>query len=153
VSFIGTALLVAGASAASAADAPISLETAGRPFEVKGDAVAEALGGLKGDAARGLAVVVDRRRGNCLICHAFPIEGEPFQGEIGPPMTGVGGRLSPGQIRLRLIDQSRINPETMMPPYYRVAGLTDVAPEYRGRPVLTAQEIEDVVAYLAGLKE
>jgi sulfur-oxidizing protein SoxX len=115
--------------------------------------VAEALGGLKGDAARGLAVVVDRRRGNCLICHAFPIEGEPFQGEIGPPMTGVGARLSPGQIRLRLIDQSRINPETMMPPYYRVAGLTDVAPEYRGRPALTAQEIEDVVAYLAGLKE
>ena len=122
-------------------------------YEVKGDAVLAPLGGLKGDPEGGKAVVLDRRRGNCLICHAFPIEGEPFQGEIGPPMAGVGARLTHGQIRLRLIDQSRINPETLMPPYYRVERLTDVAPEYRGRPALTDQEIEDVVAYLAGLTE
>jgi sulfur-oxidizing protein SoxX len=122
-------------------------------YEVRGDAVAEPLGGLEGDAARGKAVVLDRRRGNCLICHVFPIDGQPFQGEIGPPMAGVASRLSEGQIRLRLIDQSRINPDTIMPPYYRVEGLRNVAAEYEGRPALDAQEIEDVVAYLSGLTE
>jgi sulfur-oxidizing protein SoxX len=96
-------------------------------------------------------VVVDRRSGNCLICHRFPIPDQPFQGEIGPPMAGVGDRLSAGQIRLRLIDQSRLNPSTLMPPYYRVEGLTNVAPEYRGRPALDAQALEDVVAYLTTL--
>jgi sulfur-oxidizing protein SoxX len=123
------------------------------PYDIRGDAIPEPLGGRTGDAVRGKAIVLDRRRGNCLICHAFPIEGEPFQGEIGPPMTGVASRLTKAQIRLRLIDQSRLNPETIMPPFYRVEGLTNVAPEYEGRPALDAQEIEDVVAYLAGLTE
>ena len=123
------------------------------PYEVRGDVVPAPLGGLLGDAERGKAIVLDRRRGNCLICHAFPIDGELFQGEIGPPMAGVGSRLEAGQIRLRLIDQSRLNADTVMPPYYRVEGLTDVAAEYRGRPALDAQEIEDVGAYLVTLKE
>ena len=123
------------------------------PYEIRGDAVPEPLSGLTGDAERGKAIVLDRRRGNCLICHAFPIEDEPFQGEIGPPMSGVASRLTKAQIRLRLIDQSRLNPETIMPPFYRVEGLTNVEPEYRGRPALDAQEIEDVVAYLGGLTE
>jgi len=123
------------------------------PYEVRGDAVPAPLGGLRGDARRGKVIVLDRRRGNCLICHVFPVEGEPFQGEIGPRMAGVGSRLSAGQIRVRLIDQSRLNADTVMPPYYRVQGLTDVAAEYRGRPVLDAQEIEDVTAYLITLTE
>jgi sulfur-oxidizing protein SoxX len=122
-------------------------------YRVVGDGVPAPLGGLKGDPARGKAVVLDRRRGNCLICHAFPIAGEPFPGEIGPPMQGIASRLSEAQIRLRLIDQSRIDPATLMPPYYRVEGLTNVAPEYAGKPVLSAQEIEDVVAYLMTLKD
>lgn len=120
---------------------------------IRGDAVPEPLGGLAGDPGRGRVVVLDRRRGNCLICHAFPVAGEPFQGTLGPAMAGVGSRLDPGQIRLRLIDQSRLNPQTIMPPYYRVDGLVDVAPEYRGRPALEAQEIEDVVAWLATLTD
>jgi sulfur-oxidizing protein SoxX len=122
------------------------------PFEQEGDAVPTTLGGLQGDAARGQNIVLDRRQGNCLICHVFPFPSEPFQGEIGPPLVDVADRLDEGQIRLRLIDQSRINPETVMPPYYRVDGLTDVAPEYQGKPALTAQEIEDVVAYLTTLR-
>lgn len=97
--------------------------------------------------------MVDRRTGNCLICHEAPGVDEPFQGEIGPPLAGVGARLTPGQIRLRLIDQSRINPETIMPPYYRTDGLANVDPAYAGRPALDAQQIEDVVAWLAGLTE
>ncbi|MDZ4789890.1 MAG: sulfur oxidation c-type cytochrome SoxX [Hyphomicrobiales bacterium] len=122
-------------------------------FNVEGDAITRPLGDLDGDASRGLAIVRDRRVGNCLICHAAPIAEEPFQGEIGPRLHGIGARLSAGQIRLRLIDQSILNAETLMPPYYRVSELTDVAPEYAGRPGLSAQQIEDVVAYLSGLRE
>ncbi|EKE79022.1 putative cytochrome c SoxX protein [Oceanibaculum indicum P24] len=98
-------------------------------------------------------MVLDRRRGNCLICHSVPVPGEPFQGELGPALAGVGARLDEGQIRLRLIDQSRISPRTIMPPYYRVERLRDVAPEYQDKPALEAQEIEDVVAYLKTLTD
>lgn len=123
------------------------------PYGVRGDAVPEPLGGLTGDPDRGREIVLDRRRGNCLICHSVPLAGEPFQGELGPSLAGVGSRLDQGQIRLRLIDQSRISPQTLMPPYYRVDGLRDVAAQYRGKPALSAQEIEDVVAYLETLTD
>jgi L-cysteine S-thiosulfotransferase len=122
------------------------------PFEVIGDTVPDALAGLKGNEKRGEEIVRDRRVGNCLICHQFPLKDEPFQGEIGPALEDAGARLTPGQIRLRLIDESLINPRTIMPPYYRVKNLNNVAPEYAGTPGLTAQQIEDVVAYLASLK-
>jgi sulfur-oxidizing protein SoxX len=121
-------------------------------YEINGDAIPKSLGGLKGDASRGEAIVLDRRGGNCLICHRLPFENEPFQGEIGPTLEGVGARLTEGQIRLRLVDESKINPETLMPPYYRTANLVNVAPEYQGEPALTAQQLEDVVAYLSALK-
>ena len=122
-------------------------------FEVRGDAVTQPLAGLRGRAERGRVIVVDRRKGNCLICHEIPSLDVPFQGEIGPSLAGLSQRLSEGEIRLRLIDQRRINPATLMPSYYRIDGLRDVAPAYRGKPVLEPQEIEDVVAYLLTLKE
>jgi sulfur-oxidizing protein SoxX len=122
-------------------------------FEVSGDAIAAPLGGLVGDAARGAAVVRNRESANCLICHAIPDPREPFMGEVGPPLAGVGSRLDAGQIRLRLVDPTRINPGAIMPAYHRVDGLVNVDPRFRGRPVLGAQEIEDVVAYLLTLRE
>ena len=122
-------------------------------FTVVGDAIPEPLAGKRGDPARGRRIVLDRETGNCLICHRVPVPGEPFQGDLGPDLAGVGRRLSSGQIRLRLVDQSRLNPATIMPPYHRIDGLNRVAATYRGRPVLSAEEIEDVVAYLATLKE
>jgi sulfur-oxidizing protein SoxX len=143
---IATALACANYGACAA-------EAALLPFQRAGDAVPEALGGLKGDVKRGEDIVRDRRAGNCLICHKLPLKDEPFQGEIGPDLTGIGSRLSPGQIRLRLIDEGLINPQTLMPPYYRVAGLNHVDPDYAGRPGLTAQQLEDVTAYLASQKE
>lgn len=140
---LGAPLLTAAlASQASA------LET----YEVVGDAIPRPLGGLKGDPRRGEMLVRDRERGNCLICHQGADASEPFQGTIGPPLAGVGARLDAGQIRLRLVDTSKLNPETVMPPYFRTENLHDVAPQYRGRPALSAQEIEDVVSYLAALK-
>lgn len=101
----------------------------------------------------GRHVVLDREAGNCLICHRVPEPAEGFQGDLGPDLTGVGRRLDAGQLRLRLVDQSRLNPATVMPPYYRTSGLIRVAPSRLGKPALTAQQIEDVVAYLASLTE
>jgi len=123
------------------------------PYSVTGDAVEAPLDGLAGDATRGAAVTRNRETANCLICHAIPDTREQFMGDIGPPLAGVGSRLTQGQIRLRLVDPTRLNPEAVMPPYHRIAGLTRVDERYRGQPVLTAQDIEDVVAFLATLKD
>jgi sulfur-oxidizing protein SoxX len=120
---------------------------------VTGDAIAEPLAVTAGDPARGRRIVLDRETGNCLICHKVPEPAEPFQGTLGPDLCGIGTRLTAGQIRLRLVDESRLNPQTLMPPYYRVEGLNRVSARYRGKPVLTAQEIEDVVAYLGTLTQ
>lgn len=124
-----------------------------QPYEVSGDSIPEPLAGRVGDPARGRAIVLDRRSGNCLICHQVPVPQELFQGDLGPSLVGVGDRLSAGQIRLRLVDASRINPSTLMPPYHRTSGLRHVPERYRGIPVLGAQDIEDVVAWLGSLRE
>ncbi|WP_376989114.1 sulfur oxidation c-type cytochrome SoxX [Bosea sp. R86505] len=126
--------------------------TALEPYAVVGDAIPGPLGGLAGDVWRGEALVRDRERGNCLICHQGADPSEPFQGSIGPPLAGVGARLDAGQIRLRLVDASLLNAQTVMPPYFRTENLQDVAPAFRGKPALSAQEIEDVVSYLATLR-
>ena len=145
-------LLLALASLSGAAGGAAIAEPL-EPFTVTGDAVAAPLGGHAGDPARGERLVRGRERGNCLICHQIPAPEERFQGDIGPPLNGVGSRLTPGQLRLRLIDQTRVNPDTIMPAYYRIDGLIRVAPRYQGKPALTAAEIEDVIAWLASLKE
>ena len=132
-----------------------AMPAAGRvaPFTVEGDAIAAPLDGLAGDAARGAAVLRNRETANCLICRAIPDPAERFMGDVGPPLDGVGARLTRGQIRLRVVDPTRVNPASVMPAYHRVEGLVRVDPRWRGRPVLTAQEIEDVVAYLATLTQ
>ena len=116
------------------------------------DAIPSSLTGTTGDAARGRAVVLDRQVGLCLLCHSGPFPEERFQGDLAPSLAGVGARLSAGQIRLRIVDASRVNPQTIMPPYYRKEGLSRVAPSHAGKTVLTAQQIEDVVAFLTILK-
>ncbi len=123
-----------------------------RPFTVVGDAIPASLTGQKGDPARGKAIVLNRNVGLCLLCHSGFPEAR-FQGDLAPSLQGAGARWSEGQLRLRLVDASRLNPATIMPPYYRIDGLTRVAPAYRGKPILTAEQIEDVVAFLATLKE
>lgn len=138
-------LALAGVQSASA-DAVAS-------FVVTGDAIVRSLTGHAGDPARGEAIVKNRETGNCLICHAIPDPTERFQGEIGPDLTGVGARLSAAQIRLRLVDPTRLDPRAVMPAYHRIEGFHAVDPRFAGRPVLSAAEIEDVVAYLSSLKE
>ncbi len=111
------------------------------------------LTGAPGDAARGRVIVGNRQVGLCLLCHTGPFPEERFQGDLAPDLRGAGSRSTLGQLRLRLVDASRINPATIMPPYYRVDGLTRVAANFRGKPILTAAQIEDVLAYLGTLKE
>jgi sulfur-oxidizing protein SoxX len=101
----------------------------------------------------GRGIVVDRRLGACLLCHTGPFPEERFQGTLAPDLSGAGSRWSAGQLRLRLVDATRLEPATIMPPYYRVDGLTRVGSPWFGRPILTAQEVEDVVAFLATLRD
>ena len=98
-------------------------------------------------------IVGNRQVGLCLLCHSGPFPEEKFQGTLAPDLGGAGRRWSVEQLRLRIVDASRLQPDTIMPPYYRVEGLTRVAPGFAGKPVLTADQIEDVVAWLATLRE
>jgi sulfur-oxidizing protein SoxX len=134
--------------AALAAAAP----SLARAFEVVGDAIPASLTGAKGDAGRGRAIVINRQVGLCLLCHSGPFPEERFQGNIGPDLAGAALRLSEGQVRLRIVDASRVNPTTIMPAYFRSEGLVRVAPVFRGKTVLTAEQIEDVVAFLLTLR-
>lgn len=120
-----------------------------RPFRIVGDAIPESLTGRPGNAQRGREVVVSRQLANCLLCHRMPVPEERFQGNLGPDLSGVASRLSEGQIRLRIVDSTRLNPDTTMPAYYRVEGLRRVMAAYRDKPVLTTEQVEDVVALLA----
>jgi sulfur-oxidizing protein SoxX len=117
------------------------------------DALPQSLTGAKGDATRGRAIVASRQVGLCLLCHSGPFPEERFQGNLAPDLTGAGTRWSEGQLRLRIVDSSRLNPATIMPAYHVTNGLARVAPAWRGKPVLSAQQIEDVVAFLMTLKD
>lgn len=130
---------------AEAANLPLA------PYTVVGDAIPASLTDAPGDPERGRAIVGDRRVGLCLLCHTGPFPEPRLHGMLAPDLRGVGSRLSPDQLRLRLVDATRLNPQTIMPPYYRVDDLARVAPSYAGKPILDAAQIEDVVAFLATL--
>jgi len=117
------------------------------------DAIPESLTGTRGDPARGRAIVTNRQVGLCLLCHSGPFPDERFQGNLAPNLAGAGRRWNEGQLRLRIVDSSRLNPQTIMPAYYRTEGLTRVAPAWRGKSILSAEQIEDVVAFLMTLKD
>jgi sulfur-oxidizing protein SoxX len=122
------------------------------PYQIVGHAIPKPLTDEPGDPTRGRAIVV-KRESTCLLCHSGPFPEERFQGDLAPDLKGAGSRWSAAELRLRLVDATRLNPATIMPSYYRLDGLLRVAPNYRGKPALTAQQIEDVVAYLATLKD
>ena len=123
-----------------------------RAYVAVGDAIPASLTGMPGDATRGRALVVERTS-TCILCHSGPFPEQKFQGDLAPDLAGAGSRWSEGQLRLRLVDGSGLNPATIMPSYYRVEGLVRVGPAWRGRPILSAEQIEDIVAYLATLRE
>lgn len=139
--------LIGAMLAGDAARADVTVD-----YEVRDGAIPAPLTDRPGVPERGRAIVLDPERGNCMICHPMPIAEAAFQGNVGPDLAGVGRRYTLGELRLRVVDPKRLNPETTMPAYHRVDGLHRVLDRYRGRPILTAQEVEDVVAYLATLK-
>ena len=123
-----------------------------RSYAIVGDAIPEPLTNARGEVERGRALVVERST-TCILCHSGPFPEQKFQGDLAPDLAGTGRRWSEGQIRLRLVDASRLNAATTMPSYYRVEGLQRVGTPWRGKPVLSAEQIEDIVAYLVTLRD
>lgn len=117
------------------------------------DGIASALTNEPGDAQRGRALVADRRKGLCLLCHSGPFPEVRFQGDLAPSLAGVGNRWSIPHLRARIVDSRLFSPNSVMPPYHSVERLERVAPAFSGKPIFSAQEVEDVVAFLATLKE
>jgi sulfur-oxidizing protein SoxX len=121
-------------------------------YKIVGDGIPDSLTGTAGDAVKGRALVLDRST-TCILCHSGPFPEMRFQGDLAPDLKGSGTRWSASQLRLRLVDAARLNPETIMPSYYRIDGLTRVGRNFTGKPILSAAEIEDIVAYLATLRD
>jgi sulfur-oxidizing protein SoxX len=121
-------------------------------YQVEGDQIAASLTGHDGDPVHGREIIINRQLGACLLCHSGPFPDPHLQGSIAPSLDGVGSRLTAGEIRLRLVDPRKVNAQTMMPAYYVTDGLTRVGKPWQERPMLSAEQIEDVVAYLATLR-
>ena len=151
LSMAGLPLLAASAALGQSATVPVALSVP--DFAIEGDAIPASLTGRPGDPARGRAIVADRQKGLCLLCHDGPIPEQRFRGTLAPGLAGAGARLTPGQLRLRLVDGKRLNPDTIMPSYGVPSAAVRVAPAFRGRPLLGLAEIEDVVAYLSTLQD
>ena len=122
------------------------------PYKIVGDGIPQSLTGTPGDAARGRALVLARTT-TCILCHSGPFPETRFQGDLAPDLSGAGNRWTMSQLRLRLVDASRFNAETIMPSYYRNDGLFRVGRNFSGKPILSAAEIEDIVAFLAALRD
>ncbi|MBX9871137.1 MAG: sulfur oxidation c-type cytochrome SoxX [Burkholderiaceae bacterium] len=135
------------------AAAALALPLAGGAVTVVGDGIPAALEGQVGDAARGQAIAASRSQGLCLLCHSGPVPEERFQGNLAPDLAGAGARWNAAQLRLRLVNPQHFNPDSIMPAYYRSEGLVRVGARWQARPILDAQQIEDVIAWLLTLRE
>lgn len=120
---------------------------------IVGDSVYESLSSAPGDISRGRAIVASRQTGLCLLCHSGPFPEERFQGNLAPELGASVARLNAPQLRARIVDASHFNPNTIMPAYYKTGHLNRVAPKFAGQPILSGQEIEDVVAFLISLNK
>ncbi|WP_340263983.1 sulfur oxidation c-type cytochrome SoxX [Sulfitobacter pontiacus] len=142
------AIAVFGASMAIAEDV--------KPMAVSftNGAVEAALTATAGDAANGRKVFANRKQGNCLACHMnSDMAEESFHGEVGPPMDGVADRWTEAELRGIVTNSKMMFEGTIMPAFYVDSGYTRPLDEFAGKSILTAQQVEDVVAYLMTLKE
>lgn len=146
-----TAVALAGMLAFGTASA----ETAADAVEIVDGVVAQPIGDKPGDAAAGRELAADRKMGNCLACHAISdLDELPFHGEVGPPLDGVGDRWSAEELRAILVNSKAVfGDHTIMPAFYRTAGLNRIADKFAGQTILSAQQVEDIIAYLLTLKE
>ena len=123
------------------------------PDQISGDAIPLPLEDTEADVTRGEVLFASRDGGHCVLCHQVAGLDAEFQGDVGPTLSGIGSRLSPGQIRLRLVDYEQVRPGVPMPSYFRIHDLYQVSNTYEGEPILSARDVEDLVAYLSSLKE
>lgn len=145
---VTAAALAAGQARPGVAEEPVGYEI------VDDEAIPASLTGSSGDPDKGREAFINRKLGNCLGCHAvIELEAEPFHGEVGPPLDGVADIYGEGELRLRVVNPKIVNPDTIMPGFYVSDGLHRVAEKFQGKTILTAEQIEDIVAYLMTLKE
>ena len=145
---LAAAAMSAGFLSVAHAEDPVSYDI------VDDESIPTSLTGAPGDPEKGLGVFLNRQLGNCLGCHAVSsLAAEPFHGEIGPPLDGVGDTYSEGELRLRVVNAKIANPDTIMPGFYVHDGLNRVMADFAGKTILSAEQVEDVVAYLMTLKD
>ena len=154
VIIMGIVGVFAGWSLSSCTVAPVDVKDPNLvPYTIiNGNSIPKSLTGKKGDPAEGRKVAINTKKGNCLACHELPIPEEQFHGKIGPNLHNVGSKFSEGILRMRLVNSKVIKPGTVMPAFYRTEGLYIVRKDLIGKPILTAEEIEDLVAYLVSIK-
>jgi L-cysteine S-thiosulfotransferase len=143
---LGATLGMAQAQARAGAPAGVAA------YRLVGDSIPAPLTAQPGDPLRGRAIVANRQQGLCLLCHTGPFPEERFQGNLAPDLAGAGQRWTSAQLRMRIVDARRLNPDTIMPAYHRTEALNRVAPAVAGTPLLGAQQVEDVVAFLETLR-
>ena len=141
---IGGSLALLLSSPASAADLI--------KYQINNEAIATSLTGKAGDPVNGKKLATNRKKGNCLACHSMPIPEQAFHGNIGPDLKGISSRYSEGELRLRIVNPKVFNSETIMPAFYKADGFNRVMKKFVGKTIITAQEVEDIVAYLMTLK-
>ena len=151
ISIIAAFAVVIGIASGSVASAQDSMELVKYMIDDE-SSIAQSLTGKPGDATAGRAAAINRKLGNCLACHVMPVPEQPFHGEIGPDLAGVADRYSEGEIRLRVVDSKVINPDTIMPAFYKNEGLHRVLKKFQGKTILSAEQVEDIVAYMMTLK-
>lgn len=128
---------------------------------IQSKAIPKSLTDKRGNARRGEAIMIDRKKGNCLACHRISNFEDKANdnpnaygdmGEVGPSLDGIANRYKPGQLRLLLVNAKEIFPDTIMPAFYHIKGLYRVGKSYDKKPILERQEIEDVLSFLLTLK-
>ena len=146
--FFGVAVAVVfGAAAAFSAQAGKFVT-----YEIVDGGIPHSLTGKAGDPVKGRKTAINRKKGNCLACHVMPVPEQADHGEVGPPLNDVGSRLGAGEIRLRIVNPKIVNPDTIMPAFYRIYGLHRVQKKWQGKTIISAQDVEDIVAYMMTLK-
>jgi sulfur-oxidizing protein SoxX len=151
---IMTIVALASLGAATAHSASVVVRDPGLvPYTIVDDnSIPKSLTGKAGDPANGRKLAINRKKGNCLACHAMPIPEQQFHGETAPSLYGVGNRLSVGELRLQIVNSKVTNEDTMMPSFYRTFGYNRPLKKFAGKSILKAQDVEDIVAYLLTLK-